>query len=85
MELKGKPLSLGSKILGALIAVGGLAAKIWIDHDLDIDAVIKVAGIVVLFFSPIDLSLIAENVFGAKVRYSRDTPLAPKEPVSGDI
>jgi hypothetical protein len=66
MTLKGKPLSLGAKIVGAAIALGGLAAKVWMNPELDIDAVIKVAAFVPLLFATVDLSLIAENVFGAK-------------------
>lgn len=68
MELKGKPLTLCAKIVGACIALAGLAAKIWIDPGLDIDAVVKVAAFVVLIFATVDLSLIAENVFGGRAR-----------------
>jgi hypothetical protein len=67
MTLKGKPLSLGAKITGAVIALGGLAAKIWIKPELDIDAVLKVALFVPLLFVTVDLSLIAEVVFGRKM------------------
>lgn len=81
MRLKGKPLSLIAKLIGALIAVAGLAAKIWIRPDLDIDSVLKVACIVVLFFSPIDISLIAENVFGARFRFPQG--LGPGSPTEG--
>jgi hypothetical protein len=64
MELKGKPLSLGSKILGALIAVGALVLKATVSPMLDIDAAIKVAAFVVLVFAPIDLSMVMGNIFG---------------------
>jgi hypothetical protein len=57
MELKGKPLSLGAKILGAVIAIGALVLKATISPALDIDAAIKVAAFVVLIFAPIDLSI----------------------------
>jgi hypothetical protein len=67
MNIKGKSLTLGAKLIGAMIALGGLAAKIWIDHELDIDSVLKVAAFVPLLFTPVDLSLIAENVFGWKL------------------
>jgi hypothetical protein len=67
MELKGKPLSLGAKIVGAAIALGGLVAKVWVRPELDIDAVLKVAAFVPLLFATVDLSLIAENVFGKKI------------------
>jgi hypothetical protein len=67
MALKGKPLSLGAKIVGASIALGGLAAKVWVNPQLDIDAVLKVAAFVPLLFATVDLSLIAESVFGKKI------------------
>jgi hypothetical protein len=63
VELKGKPLSLGAKILGAIIAIGALALKATISPDLDIDAAIKVAAFVVLVFAPIDLSIVSKNIF----------------------
>jgi hypothetical protein len=63
MELKGKPLSLGAKILGAFIAIGALILKATISPHLDIDAAIKVAAFVVLVFAPIDLSMIFKNIF----------------------
>jgi predicted phage tail protein len=64
MELKGKPLSLGAKILGAVIAVGALLLKATISPSLDIDAALKVAAFVVLVFAPIDVSMMMSNIFG---------------------
>jgi|UniRef100_A0A7C3E891 hypothetical protein len=66
MELKGKPLTLGAKIVAAGLAIGGLALKAFWSPALDIDAVIKTATFVALVFAPIDLSLIATNIFGGK-------------------
>jgi len=66
VELKGKPLSLGAKIVGALIALLGLTAKIGPAPELDIDAVLKVAAFVVLIFASVDVSLWLENIFGKK-------------------
>jgi len=66
MELKGKPLTLGAKIVAAGIAIGGLVLKAFWSPSLDIDAVIKTATFVALVFAPIDLSLIAANIFGGK-------------------
>jgi predicted phage tail protein len=63
MELKGKPLSLGAKVLGVIIAVGALVLKATISPSLDIDAAIKVAAFVVLVFAPIDLSMVMSNIF----------------------
>ena len=63
MELKGKPLSLGSKILGAVIAVAALGFKATMSPELDIDAALKVAAFVVLVFAPIDLSMVLGNIF----------------------
>lgn len=63
MELKGKPLSLGAKILGAVIAIGALVLKATISPALDIDAAIKVAAFVVLVFAPIDISMVFRNIF----------------------
>jgi len=66
MELKGKPLSLGAKIIASVIALGGLAAKVFIAPLLDIDAVLKVAGFVAIIFATVDVSLWLENIFGKK-------------------
>ena len=63
MELKGKPLSLGAKVLGVVIAVGALVLKATISPALDIDAAIKVAAFVVLVFAPVDLSMVMGNIF----------------------
>jgi predicted phage tail protein len=65
-ELKGKPLSLGAKILGCSIAVGALVMKAAISPALDIDAAIKVAAFVVIVFAPVDLSMIFGNIFGTR-------------------
>jgi predicted phage tail protein len=66
IELKGKPLSLGAKILGSCIAVGALIMKATISPQLDIDAAIKVAAFVVIVFAPVDLSMIFGNIFGTR-------------------
>jgi hypothetical protein len=63
VELKGKPLSLGAKIIGALIAVSALVMKATVAPLLDIDAAIKVAAFVVLVFAPIDVSMWMKNIF----------------------
>jgi hypothetical protein len=63
VELKGKPLSLGAKIIGALIAVSALVMKATVSPLLDIDAAIKVAAFVVLVFAPIDVSMCMKNIF----------------------
>ena len=65
-ELKGKPLSLGAKILGVIIAVGALVLKATVSPTLDIDAAIKVAAFVVIVFAPVDLSMIFGNIFGTR-------------------
>lgn len=62
-ELKGKPLTLGAKMLGSAIALGGLVLKATVSPELDIDAVLKVAGFIVVVFAPVDLSLVLEKVF----------------------
>jgi hypothetical protein len=66
IELKGKPLSLGAKILGCIIAVGALCLKATVSPGLDIDAAIKVAAFVVIVFAPVDLSMIFGNIFGGR-------------------
>jgi hypothetical protein len=66
MELKGKPLSLVAKILGALIAVGALILKATVSPSLDIDSAIKVAAFVVLVFAPVDLSMVMGNIFATR-------------------
>jgi hypothetical protein len=63
VELKGKPLSLGAKIISVFIAVGALVMKATVSPMLDIDAAIKVAAFVVLVFAPIDVSMWMKNIF----------------------
>jgi hypothetical protein len=63
IELKGKPLSLGAKILGAIIAITALLLKATISPELDIDAALKVAAFVVVVFAPVDLSMVLGNIF----------------------
>jgi hypothetical protein len=66
MELKGKSLSLGAKILGCVIGVGALVVKATVSPGLDIDAAIKVAAFVVIVFAPVDMSMIFGNIFGTR-------------------
>jgi hypothetical protein len=66
MELKGKPLSLGAKVLGAAIAIGALAVKATVSPSLDIDAALKVSAFVVLVFAPVDVSMIVGNIFSKR-------------------
>jgi predicted phage tail protein len=68
MELKGKPLSLGAKILGVVIAVGALVMKATISPGLDIDAAIKTAAFVVIVFAPVDVSMIFGNIFNTRAQ-----------------
>jgi predicted phage tail protein len=79
MELKGKPLSLGAKVLGVIIAVGALIMKATISPMLDIDAAIKVAAFVVVVFAPVDLSMIMTNIFSPH----RSAPAYPPTPEYG--
>jgi hypothetical protein len=64
MELKGKPLSLGAKALGAIIVLGGLGLKaVYPGLALSMDDIIKAAAFVVLIFAPIDVSIWLEKIF----------------------
>jgi multisubunit Na+/H+ antiporter MnhG subunit len=65
MQLKGKPLSLGSKVLAALIVLLALVAKALWGYDI-VDDAIKAAAFIAILFSPVDASLIAEAVRGWK-------------------
>jgi hypothetical protein len=80
MELKGKPLSLGAKILGAVIAVTALLFKATVSPGLDIDAALKTAAFVVVVFAPVDLSMVMGNIFGplgSGKKSAADTPAYP--------
>jgi predicted phage tail protein len=66
IELKGKPLSLGAKLIGCFIAAGALVLKATVSPGLDIDAAIKAAAFVVIVFAPVDLSMISGNIFGTR-------------------
>lgn len=68
MELKGKPLSLGVKILAVIVAIGGLIFKGLVPSasSLSIDDILKVAGFIVLIFGTVDASMIIGNIRGAR-------------------
>jgi hypothetical protein len=76
VELKGKPLSLGAKITGAVIAVTALVMKATVSPSLDIDAAIKVAAFVVLVFAPIDVSMWMKNIVTPSARTNYTQPYA---------
>jgi len=63
MELKGKPLTLASKVVAALVAFSGLLAKVFVDPELEIDAFIKVGAFIAGLFVTVDVSLWLENIF----------------------
>lgn len=64
MELKGKPLSLGAKMLGVIVVLAGLVLKgLGYAPDLVIEDVIKAAAFVVIVFSPVDVSIWLEKIF----------------------
>jgi hypothetical protein len=65
-ELKGKPLSLGAKLLGTLIALIALGVKALVNPELDIDAALKVAAFVVVVFAPVDLSMLFGTIFNRR-------------------
>jgi hypothetical protein len=77
IELKGKPLSLGAKLLGCFIAVGALVLKAVVSPGLDIDAAVKVAAFVVIVFAPVDLSMIFGNIFGTRTARQPEYPGQP--------
>ncbi len=56
----------GDGFLAALVAVGSLVLKATVSSDLDIDAALKVSAFIALVFSPVDISMIASNIFGAR-------------------
>jgi hypothetical protein len=82
MELKGKPLSLGAKIIGALIAVSALVMKATVSPTLDIDAAIKAAAFVVLVFAPIDVSMWMKNIFTPAANAGSNYAQPPAAPQS---
>lgn len=65
MRLKGKQLSLFSKLLAVLIVVGALFLKIITENPIPMDDVIKASLFVALVFSPVDVSLWVETFFQA--------------------
>ncbi len=66
MELKGKPLSLASKLIAMIIAIGGLILKAACMPDFDIDAALKTALFVAVVFSPVDASMVVSNLLGKR-------------------
>jgi hypothetical protein len=72
MELKGKPLSLGAKILAAGIAIGGLVLKATVSPQFDIDAALKTAAFVAAVFGTVDISMIIGNMLGSRRKGGAD-------------
>ena len=48
--------------MGSAVALAGLVLKATVSPELDIDAVLKVAGFIVLVFAPVDVSLVLQNL-----------------------
>ena len=65
MTFKGKPLTLGSKIFGALWIVGAFVLSAIFEWGLATEEIIKVGLAVVALFSPVDISMILEK-FGRR-------------------
>jgi hypothetical protein len=64
MELKGKPLSLGAKLLAIAIVLAALTSKaLGFAPGLVIREAIEVAAFITLLFAPVDVSLWLENIF----------------------
>jgi hypothetical protein len=61
MILKGKQLSLGSKILAVLFLFLCFAISIFTEIKISIDDAIKIALFMALVFSPVDISLWMET------------------------
>lgn len=68
MELKGKTLSLLSKILAVVFVLVCFFVSVVTRIPIPIDDTIKVAVFVALVFSPVDVSLWIQNFFGARHR-----------------
>ena len=67
MELKGKPLTLGAKLLAGSIALAALIAKaLGVAPGIVIREAIEVAAFVAILFAPIDVSLWLEKIFERK-------------------
>jgi hypothetical protein len=66
VELKGKQLSLGAKILAAVIAIGALVLKALVSPGLSIDDSLKVAAFVAVLFATVDVSMILGNILGTR-------------------
>lgn len=64
--MKGKPLTLMAKCLSVLIVIGGFVLKVLVWKDLPVDDLLKVAAFVAFVFGPVDLSLLAQNIFNRK-------------------
>lgn len=63
MKLKGKQLSLSSKMLAVFIACTALFMEIITGVTIPMNDVIKVSLFVALVFSPVDISLWVETFF----------------------
>ncbi|MDE5899334.1 MAG: hypothetical protein K2H09_08755 [Treponemataceae bacterium] len=68
MELKGKTLSLLSKVLALVFVIVCFVVSVVARIPIPIDDTIKVAVFVALVFSPVDVSMWIQNFFGSRPR-----------------
>ena len=68
MTLKGKPLSLLSKLLALVFVLFCFCVNIFTDFKIPMNDVIKVAIFMALVFSPVDVSLWMEAFAGIRQR-----------------
>lgn len=69
LRLKGKPLSLSSKLVAVLLVFTAILAEIITGKTLPINDVIKAAIFIMLVFAPVDISLWMETFLSAFARY----------------
>jgi hypothetical protein len=72
MILKGKPLSLLSKLLAVFFVLLCFCVNVFTSFNIPMDDVIKVALFMALVFSPVDISLWMETFAGI-----RGKPVSP--------
>ncbi len=65
IEVKGKPLSLTSKMIAVAMVCGAVCAEVVTGRPVPINDVIKAAIFIMLVFAPVDISLWVETFLAA--------------------
>lgn len=87
MELKGKPLSLGSKLFAGTFVLVTYVLGLVFRWNIDVTDLVYVGGFIAVLFTPIDASMIAEKFSRSSYQPSRHVQVSniSREPSDPEI